>query len=140
MAEGTALNDLENPDRVLIGGEDPKAIKLIQSIRGIEDAAVAHEVVFNNGSSNVNYMDPKVKRATVPENIRQSVSPHPALTSLVTASDGKLMGNYNFTPSDDGKHTLEVLDLETMHYLIDNMDDTGWVYNLDTGLLNYIVE
>ena len=121
-------------------GEDPKAIKLIQSIRGIEDAAVAHEVVFNNGSSNVNYMDPKVKRAVVPENIRQSASPHPALTSLMTASDGKLMGNYNFTQSDDGKHTLEVLDLETMHYLIDNMDDTGWVYNLDTGLLDYIVE
>lgn len=121
-------------------GEDPKAIKLIQSIRGIEDAAVAHEVVFNNGSSNVNYMDPKVKRAVVPKAIRQSNIPHPALTSLKNASDGRLEDNFIFTPSDDGKHTLEVLDLETMHYLIDNMDDTGWVYNLDTGLLDYIVE
>ena len=121
-------------------GEDPKAIKLIQSIRGIEDAAVAYEVVFNNGSSNVNYMDPKVKRAVVPKEIRQSNTPHPALTSLKNASDGRLEDNFIFTPSDDGKHTLEVLDLETMHYLIDNMDDTGWVYNLDTGLLDYIVE
>ncbi len=32
LAEGTAINDLENPDRVLIGGEDPKAIKALVNI------------------------------------------------------------------------------------------------------------
>ena len=26
LAEGTAINDLKNPDRVLIGGEDPKSV------------------------------------------------------------------------------------------------------------------
>ena len=32
LAEGTAIKDLENPDRVLIGGEDKNAIKLLTNI------------------------------------------------------------------------------------------------------------
>jgi len=32
LAEGTAINDLENPDRVLIGGDDKNSIDLIASI------------------------------------------------------------------------------------------------------------
>tara|TARA_Y100001968_G_scaffold187627_1_gene172008 strand:- start:1568 stop:2719 length:1152 start_codon:yes stop_codon:yes gene_type:complete len=32
LAEGTAINDLENPDRVLIGGEDSEAIKALVDI------------------------------------------------------------------------------------------------------------
>ncbi len=32
MAEGTAINDLENPDRVLIGGEDPEAVDALVNI------------------------------------------------------------------------------------------------------------
>ena len=32
LAEGTAIKDLENPDRVLIGGSDQKAIKLLRDI------------------------------------------------------------------------------------------------------------
>ncbi len=32
LAEGTAINDLENPDRVLIGGEDIKAIEALSNI------------------------------------------------------------------------------------------------------------
>ncbi|MDA9707771.1 nucleotide sugar dehydrogenase, partial [Prochlorococcus sp. AH-736-K21] len=32
LSEGTAINDLENPDRVLIGGEDPKAIETLIKI------------------------------------------------------------------------------------------------------------
>ncbi len=32
LAEGTAVNDLQNPDRVLIGGDDDNAIKLITNI------------------------------------------------------------------------------------------------------------
>ena len=32
LAEGTAIKDLENPDRVLIGGSDKKAINLLSSI------------------------------------------------------------------------------------------------------------
>lgn len=32
LAEGTAVNDLENPDRVLIGGEDNKAISSLKEI------------------------------------------------------------------------------------------------------------
>tara|TARA_B100000886_G_scaffold339085_1_gene303513 strand:- start:2952 stop:4361 length:1410 start_codon:yes stop_codon:yes gene_type:complete len=32
LAEGTAINDLENPDRVLIGGENPEAITALEEI------------------------------------------------------------------------------------------------------------
>ncbi len=32
LAEGTAIKDLENPDRVLIGGEDKNAIKVLSNI------------------------------------------------------------------------------------------------------------
>ncbi len=32
LAEGTAINDLQNPDRVLIGGEDDESINLISEI------------------------------------------------------------------------------------------------------------
>ena len=32
LAEGTAINDLENPDRILIGGEDKKAINALVEI------------------------------------------------------------------------------------------------------------
>ena len=32
LAEGTAINDLQNPDRVLIGGEDDYSINLISDI------------------------------------------------------------------------------------------------------------
>ena len=32
LAEGTAINDLKNPDRVLIGGEDPNAILALEEI------------------------------------------------------------------------------------------------------------
>ena len=32
LAEGTAINDLENPDRVLIGGEDKSAIEALKEI------------------------------------------------------------------------------------------------------------
>ena len=32
LAEGSAINDLENPDRVLIGGNDIKSIKALQNI------------------------------------------------------------------------------------------------------------
>ena len=34
LAEGTAISDLETPDRVLIGGEDPSAIKALAAIYG----------------------------------------------------------------------------------------------------------
>ena len=32
LAEGTAIKDLENPDRVLIGGEDKSAMRLLRQI------------------------------------------------------------------------------------------------------------
>ena len=32
LAEGNAINDLENPDRVLIGGDDDKALKALENI------------------------------------------------------------------------------------------------------------
>ena len=32
LAEGSAINDIEDPDRVLIGGEDKKAIEVLSNI------------------------------------------------------------------------------------------------------------
>jgi UDPglucose 6-dehydrogenase len=32
MAEGTAVSDLINPDKILIGGENPKTLKIVSSI------------------------------------------------------------------------------------------------------------
>ena len=32
LAEGTAISDLETPDRVLIGGEDPSAIEALAAM------------------------------------------------------------------------------------------------------------
>ena len=32
LAEGTAIKDLENPDRILIGGDDNDAINLLKDI------------------------------------------------------------------------------------------------------------
>ena len=32
LAEGSAINDLENPDRILIGGDDDKAINALVDI------------------------------------------------------------------------------------------------------------
>jgi len=34
LAAGTAISDLGNPDRVLIGGEDPSAIEALAAIDG----------------------------------------------------------------------------------------------------------
>ncbi len=34
LAEGTAISDLESPDRVLIGGEDPEAIEALATVYG----------------------------------------------------------------------------------------------------------
>ena len=46
LAEGTAINDLENPDRVLIGGEDNDAIKSLSSI--YERWIPANKILFTN--------------------------------------------------------------------------------------------
>ena len=46
LAEGTAINDLENPDRVLIGGEDNDAIKSLSSI--YEQWIPAEKILFTN--------------------------------------------------------------------------------------------
>ena len=34
LAEGTAISDLETPDRVLVGGEDPSAVEALAAIYG----------------------------------------------------------------------------------------------------------
>ena len=46
LAEGTAINDLENPDRVLIGGEDYEAMKNLSSI--YENWIPAEKIFFTN--------------------------------------------------------------------------------------------
>ena len=46
LAEGTAINDLENPDRVLIGGEDYEAMKNLSSI--YENWIPAEKILFTN--------------------------------------------------------------------------------------------
>jgi UDPglucose 6-dehydrogenase len=46
LAEGTAIRDLEQPDRVLIGGEDPTAVAALKSIYA---AWVAPEKILTTG-------------------------------------------------------------------------------------------
>tara|TARA_Y100000589_G_scaffold331964_1_gene388273 strand:- start:1962 stop:3326 length:1365 start_codon:yes stop_codon:yes gene_type:complete len=46
LAEGTAINDLENPDRVLIGGDDDDAIKSLSRI--YERWIPANKILFTN--------------------------------------------------------------------------------------------
>ena len=46
LAEGTAIRDLEQPDRVLIGGEDPAAVAALKSIYA---AWVAPEKILTTG-------------------------------------------------------------------------------------------
>ena len=46
LAEGTAIRDLEHPDRVLIGGEDPAAVAALKSIYA---AWVAPEKILTTG-------------------------------------------------------------------------------------------
>ena len=46
LAEGTAINDLENPDRVLIGGEDQKAMFLLGEI--YKTWVPADKILFTN--------------------------------------------------------------------------------------------
>src|SRR5690606_27087366 len=43
LAEGTAIDDLKNPERILIGGEDEKAI---QSLRGIYEKWIPAERII----------------------------------------------------------------------------------------------
>ena len=46
LAEGTAINDLENPDRVLIGGEDKSAMNLLSQI--YENWIPKEKILFTN--------------------------------------------------------------------------------------------
>ena len=46
LAEGTAINDLENPDRVLIGGEDNHAIRSLSKI--YERWIPSEKILFTN--------------------------------------------------------------------------------------------
>ena len=46
LAEGTAINDLENPDRVLIGGEDKSAMRLLSQI--YENWVPKEKILFTN--------------------------------------------------------------------------------------------
>ena len=50
LAEGTAIKDLENPDRVLIGGSDKKAIDLLSTIykRWIPEDRILHTNVWSS--------------------------------------------------------------------------------------------
>ncbi len=46
LSEGTAINDLENPDRVLIGGEDKPAMRLLSQI--YENWVPKEKILFTN--------------------------------------------------------------------------------------------
>mgnify|MGYP003317691791 CR=1 FL=1 len=46
LAEGTAVNDLLNPDRVLIGGEDKNAIEVLSNI--YRNWVPAHKILTTN--------------------------------------------------------------------------------------------
>ena len=50
LAEGTAINDLENPDRVLIGGSNEKAIKALHNLykRWVNEEKIIHTNLWSS--------------------------------------------------------------------------------------------
>ena len=50
LSEGSAINDLENPDRVLIGGENNQAIEALSSIyrNWVPDKKILHTNIWSS--------------------------------------------------------------------------------------------
>ena len=82
LAEGTAINDLENPDRVLIGGEDNDAIKSLSSI--YEKWIPAEKILFTNVWSS------ELSKLTANAFLAQRLSSINAISALCEATGAEI--------------------------------------------------
>ena len=82
LAEGTAINDLENPDRVLIGGEDNDAIKSLSSI--YEQWIPAEKILFTNVWSS------ELSKLTANAFLAQRLSSINAISALCEATGAEI--------------------------------------------------
>ena len=82
LAEGTAINDLENPDRVLIGGEDEFAIKSLSKI--YERWIPANKILFTNVWSS------ELSKLTANAFLAQRISSINAISALCEATGAEI--------------------------------------------------
>jgi len=82
LAEGTAINDLENPDRVLIGGEDNDAIKSLGKI--YERWIPSEKILFTNVWSS------ELSKLTANAFLAQRLSSINAISALCEATGAEI--------------------------------------------------
>ena len=115
---------------------DPSGEKLLKNINSIEGLAQANEILFNNGSENPKYMTRRVQKAIIPKRPEEiNTEINPIIQSLGTESDG-LVTPENFIYSEDKKGVASISISEYnegVEWMIDNGDDYGWYYNIETG-------
>ena len=101
LAEGTAINDLENPDRVLIGGEDNDAIKSLSSI--YERWIPANKILFTNVWSS------ELSKLTANAFLAQRLSSINAISALCEATGAEIKEVSNAIGADKriGRKFLE---------------------------------
>ena len=92
LAEGTAINDLENPDRVLIGGEDNDAIKSLSRI--YERWIPAEKILFTNVWSS------ELSKLTANAFLAQRLSSINAISALCEATGAEIKEVSNAIGSD----------------------------------------
>ena len=120
----------------LKNSNDPSGKKLLNNINSIEGLAQANEILFNKGSDNPKYMTRRVKKAIIPERPQEiNTEINPIIQSLGAESDG-LVTPENFIYSEDKKGVASISISEYnegVEWMIDNGDDYGWYYNIETG-------
>ena len=101
LAEGTAINDLENPDRVLIGGEDNDAMKSLSRI--YERWIPANKILFTNVWSS------ELSKLTANAFLAQRLSSINAISALCEATGAEITEVANAIGADKriGKKFLE---------------------------------
>ncbi|MBO8217649.1 nucleotide sugar dehydrogenase [Prochlorococcus marinus str. MU1405] len=101
LAEGTAINDLENPDRVLIGGEDNNAMR---SLSGIYERWIpANKILFTNVWSS------ELSKLTANAFLAQRLSSINAISALCEATGAEIKEVSNAIGADKriGKKFLD---------------------------------
>ena len=101
LAEGTAINDLENPDRVLIGGEDNDAIRSLSKI--YERWIPSEKILFTNVWSS------ELSKLTANAFLAQRLSSINAISALCEATGAEINEVANAIGADKriGKKFLE---------------------------------
>mgnify|MGYP002837128956 CR=1 FL=1 len=92
LAEGTAISDLENPDRVLIGGDDLEACKILSGI--YERWIPKHKILFTNLWSS------ELSKLTANAFLAQRVSSINSISALCEVTGAEIREVSNVVGSD----------------------------------------